>query len=291
MGNTFLPALPSTGNSLAVYLNEIKKFPILTEDEEFILSKRFKDDGDIDAAHKLVTSHLRLAASIAMTFKNYGLPLADLISEANIGLMQAVKKFDPDKGYRLSTYAIWWIKAALHEFIIKSWSLVKIGTVANQKKLFYNLHKIKTKLGILDDRELTPDEANEIAGYLSVETDEVLDMSRRLRGDSSLNVKIGDEEKSERQDFLADKAPNQESVALARSEAKFKHNLILEGLSVLNDRERDILTSRKLIEEPLTLDELSVKYGISRERVRQIETKAFEKLSEKIKSLSSNPIF
>lgn len=266
-------------NGLVAYLEKIKSFPVLTEEEERKLVIDFKENNNLQAAHNLVLSHLRLAAKIALSYRRYGLPLADLISEANIGLMQAIEKFDLSKKVRLSTYAIWWIKAAINDFILRSWSLVKIGTVAAQKKLFYNLNRIKARLGIYDNKELEPTVVKKIADELVVDEQEVIDMNRRLGGDSSLNVSIGDEEDCERQDMLIDNRQNIESSLANRQEASFKHKILLSCLQELPEREAYVIKNRMLTETPQTLEEIGAKYNISRERVRQVEKKAFEHLS------------
>ncbi len=270
-------------NGLVAYFEKIKSFPVLSEDEERNLVMDFKQNNNLQAAHSLVLSHLRLAAKIALTYRRYGLPLADLISEANIGLMQAVKKFDLSKKVRLSTYAIWWIKAAINDFILRSWSLVKIGTVAAQKKLFYNLNRIKARLGIYDNKELEPSVVKEIADELVVDEQEVVDMNRRLSGDTSLNVTIGDEDDCERQDMLVDNRQNIEASLAARQEIGLKHKLLMACLHELPEREAYIVKNRMLTETPATLEEIGAKYDISRERVRQIEKKAFDHLSELFK--------
>ena len=277
-----LPVLSSEGN-LAVYLQEIKKFPMLTAEEEYMLAKRYKEHGDSDAAHKLVTSHLRLVAKIAMGYRGYGLPITDLISEGNVGIMQAVKKFDPEKGFRLATYAMWWIRAQIQEYVLHSWSLVKIGTTAAQKKLFFNLRKIKNQLVSIDSGNLSPENVREIATRLDVKEGEVIDMEKRLfTTDQSLNVKLGDENDTEWLDLIEDQKDTHDKVIEKSNELDYRKNLFTKALSVLNDRERNIIKLRKLKEPPLKLEELSKKYGISRERVRQIEEKALEKLRKKI---------
>ncbi len=277
-----LPVLSSEGN-LAVYLQEIKKFPMLTAEEEYMLAKRFKEHGDSEAAHKLVTSHLRLVAKIAMGYRGYGLPITDLISEGNVGIMQAVKKFDPEKGFRLATYAMWWIRAQIQEYVLHSWSLVKIGTTAAQKKLFFNLRKIKNQLVSIDSGNLSPDNVREIATRLDVKEGEVIDMEKRLfTSDQSLNVKLGDENDTEWLDLIEDQKDTHDKIIEKNDELDYRKNLFTKALSVLNDRERNIIKLRKLKEPPLKLEELSKKYGISRERVRQIEEKALEKLQKKI---------
>lgn len=266
------------------YLQQIKQFPVLSPEEEIDLVRQFKEKGDLQAAQKLITSHLRLAVKIALTYRHYGLPTADLISEANIGLMQAVKKFDVNKNVRLSTYAMLWIKAALNDFVLRSWSLVKIGTVAAQKKLFYNLGKIKARLGLYDNKELAPSEVKQIAHELVVDERDVVEMNRRIGGDSSLNVTVGhDDDTVEAIDLLADKSQNIEGSYARREEAELKRRILLQALSKLNDREQYIVKNRMLTETPETLDEIGEKFQISRERVRQIEKRAFEKLSDEVK--------
>ncbi len=270
-------------NGLVAYFERIKSFPVLSEEEEVALINDFKQNNNLEAAHRLVVSHLRLAAKIALTYRRYGLPLADIISEANIGLMQAVKKFDLSKKVRLSTYAIWWIKASINDFILRSWSLVKIGTVAAQKKLFYNLSRIKARLGIYENKELEPTVVKQIANELVVEEQEVVEMNRRLSGDTSLNVTIGDDEDRERQDLLVDSRQNVEEALARKQEAKYKHQILMSCLGKLSEREAFIVKNRMLTDEPMTLEDIGTKYEISRERVRQIEKKAFEHLAELVK--------
>jgi len=277
-----LPVLSSEGN-LAIYLQEIKKFPILTSDEEYMLAKRYKEHGDTKAAHKLVTSHLRLVAKIAMGYRGYGLPVTDLISEGNVGIMQAVKKFDPERGFRLATYAMWWIRAQIQEYVLHSWSLVKIGTTAAQKKLFFNLKKLKNQLSSIDSGDLSPENAREIATRLNVKEAEVLDMNNRLfSGDQSLNVQIGDEGDAEWQDMLVDSYDTQDNILANSNELSFRKKIFEQALEVLNEREKEIINLRKLQDKPVKLKELSKKFNISRERVRQIEEKAFEKLQKQV---------
>jgi RNA polymerase sigma-32 factor len=277
-----LPVLSSEGN-LSVYLQEIKKFPMLTAEEEYMLAKRYKEHGDSDAAHKLVTSHLRLVAKIAMGYRGYGLPVTDLISEGNVGIMQAVKKFDPEKGFRLATYAMWWIRAQIQEYVLHSWSLVKIGTTAAQKKLFFNLRKLKNQLSSIDTGNLSPENAREIASRLNVKEAEVLDMDNRLfSGDQSLNVQIGEEGDTEWQDMLVDSNDTQDNILANSNELSFRKKIFEQALEVLNDREKEIISLRKLKDKPVKLEELSKKFNISRERVRQIEEKAFEKLQKQV---------
>lgn len=266
------------------YLQEINKIPSLSQEEEFLLAKAYLEENDIAAAHKLVTSHLKLVAKLALSYRNYGLPVVELVSEGNLGLMQAIKKYNPDLGFRLSTYAMWWIKASIQEYILKSWSLVKIGTTAAQKKLFFSLGKIKNRLANVYSRKITEDDFPEIAHQLEVSTKEVADMNRRMSGgDISLNSPYGGEESSsEMMDFIAETRPSQEVILANRQDNSNKHKLLLQGMKMLNERELFILQSRKLLEDPLTLDELSQKFNISKERVRQIENRAFEKLQEYI---------
>ena len=277
-----LPILSSEGN-LAFYLQEIKKFPLLSAEEEFMLAKRFKEQGDTKAAHRLVTSHLRLVAKIAMGYRGYGLPITDLISEGNVGIMQAVKKFDPDKGFRLATYAMWWIRAQIQEYVLHSWSLVKIGTTAAQKKLFFNLRKLKNQLQSINDGKLSPDNVREIANRLDVKEAEVTDMENRLfSGDQSLNVQVADEADTEWQDLIADDAETQDIIVEKKDEYMHRKKLFTKALKILNPREREIVGYRRLMDKPKKLEELSQKYKISRERVRQIEEKALEKLTKEI---------
>ena len=277
-----LPVLSSEGN-LSIYLQQIKKFPILTADEEYMLAKRYKEYGDTEAAHKLVTSHLRLVAKIAMGYRGYGLPVTDLISEGNVGIMQAVKKFDPERGFRLATYAMWWIRAQIQEYVLHSWSLVKIGTTAAQKKLFFNLKKLKNQLNSIDSGNLSPENAREIATRLNVKEAEVLDMDNRMfSGDQSLNVQVGDEGGAEWQDMLVDSHDTQDNVLANSNELLFRKKIFQQALEVLNEREKEIISLRKLKDKPVKLEELSKKFKISRERVRQIEEKALEKLQKQV---------
>ena len=277
-----LPVLSSEGN-LAVYLQEIKKFPMLTAEEEYMLAKRYKEHGDSDAAHKLVTSHLRLVAKIAMGYRGYGLPVTDLISEGNVGIMQAVKRFDPEKGFRLATYAMWWIRAQIQEYVLHSWSLVKIGTTAAQKKLFFNLRKIKNQLTSIDSGNLSPENVREIATRLDVKEGEVIDMENRLfTSDQSLNVKLGEEHDTEWQDLIEDKQETHDRIIENKDELNYRRSLFSKAFKFLNEREKEIIKLRKLSENPLKLEDLSKKYKISRERVRQIEEKALEKLQKEI---------
>ena len=282
MKNNMIPSISNEGN-LASYMEQIKKFPLLEAKEEYMLAKAWKNQGDVKAAHKLVTSHLRLVAKIASGYRGYGLPLSDLISEGNIGMMHAVKRFEPEKGFRLATYAMWWIKASIQEYILRSWSLVKIGTTAAQKKLFFNLKKIKSKISAIEDGDLTPDQVDKIATELSVPHKEVISMNRRISGsDYSLNSPVTDDSSGEWQDWLEDDTQNQEASFADTEEYLIKKNILSDSLEYLNERERDIISERQLSENPLTLEELSNRYGVSRERIRQIEAKAFEKLQTKM---------
>jgi RNA polymerase sigma-32 factor len=275
-----LPSVPMDGG-LARYFREIWKFPVLEADEEYMLAKRWREHGDFEAAHRLVTSHLRLVAKMAMKYRGYGLPLADLLSEGNIGLMRAVKKFEPDRGFRLSTYAIWWIKAAMTEYVLRSWSLVRMGTMAAQKKLFFNLRRIKGRLDILDSGDLSPDEAQQLAHGLDVSETEIVEMNRRMSArDASLNTPVSDDEAIEFQDTLVDDSPSPEAVASDHQEASLRKKMLVQALSGLPERERHILAERRLKDDPVTLEELGKVYGISRERVRQLEVRAFEKVQK-----------
>ncbi len=292
MASTYsgLPA-PSPEQGLSRYLTEIRKFPMLEPEQEFMLAKAWVDHGDRDSAHQLVTSHLRLAAKIAMGYRGYGLPTAEVISEANVGLMQAVKRFDPDKGFRLATYAMWWIRASIQEYILRSWSLVKLGTTAAQKKLFFNLRKAKSKIGALEDGDLRPEHIEKIAADLGVKEEEVVSMNRRMSGggDSSLNAPLrGDADgTSEWQDWLADDAADQAAAYAESQELDARRELLIDAMSGLNDRERHILTERRLKDEPKTLEELSQVYDVSRERIRQIEVRAFEKIQTRMRALAA----
>jgi RNA polymerase sigma-32 factor len=284
-----LPA-PSPEQGLNRYLQEIRRFPMLEPEEEYMLAKRWVDHQDTEAAHKLVTSHLRLAAKIAMGYRGYGLPQAEVISEANVGLMQAVKRFDPEKGFRLATYAMWWIRASIQEYILRSWSMVKLGTTSAQKKLFFNLRKAKARIGAIEEGDLRPENVKQLANELSVTEEEVVSMNRRLAGsDASLNITIGGEEGGGSwQDWLEDEDANQAEAYAERDEFQTRQSLLTQAMDVLNDRERDILTERRLAEPPVTLEELSEKYGVSRERIRQIEVRAFEKLQERMRGLAKD---
>jgi RNA polymerase sigma-32 factor len=279
-----LPILTAE-SGLTRYLEEIRRFPMLEPQQEYMLAKSWREHGDRNAAHQLVTSHLRLVAKIAMGYRGYGLPIAEVISEGNVGLMQAVKRFEPEKGFRLATYAMWWIKAAIQEYILRSWSLVKMGTTANQKKLFFNLRKAKSKISALDEGDLRPDQVKLIAKRLGVNEQDVVDMNRRLGGDSSLNAPIRDDgDAGEWQDWLVDDGPSQERVLAESEEADNRHAALIQALDVLNDRERRIFEARRLADEPITLEELAAEFGVSRERVRQIEVRAFEKVQKAVKN-------
>lgn len=273
-----LPIVGDDGDGLAKYLRDIRAFPVLEAEEEYMLAKRWVDYEDTQAAHKLVTSHLRLVAKLAMGYRHYGLPMADLISEGNVGLMRAVKKFDPERGFRLSTYAMWWIKASLNEFVLNSWSLVKIGTLAAQKKLFFNLRRIKSRLQLLEAGDLSPEDVATIARELEVEETDVVSMNRRMAGrDSSLNIPVG-EGGTEAMSLLPDQSDNQEASLGKREELTQGRSLIARALDTLTDREREIFVERRLKDDPVTLEELGSRYGVSRERIRQIEVKAFDKV-------------
>ena len=283
-------ALISPDNNLGRYLDQIKKFPMLTAEDEYNLAKDWLDKNNTKAAHKLVTSHLRLVAKIAMGYRGYGLPVADLIAEGNIGMMHAVKKFDPERGFRLATYAMWWIKAAIQEFVLRSWSQVKIGTTASQKKLFFNLRKIKSKINALDDGDLSPNQVNHIAKSLDVSEDDVISMNRRmLGGDHSLNAQMNknDGEETEWQDLLTDDRENQETLFEKHEEKTIRNKLMIDALNLLKSREKDIIIKRRLTDNPMTLEDLSQEYRVSRERIRQIENRAFEKLQEAMKLKAS----
>jgi len=279
-----LPILTAEGG-LTHYLEEIRRFPMLEPQEEYMLAKRWREHGDRAAAHKLVTSHLRLVAKIAMGYRGYGLPISEVISEGNVGLMQAVKRFEPEKGFRLATYAMWWIKASIQEYILRSWSLVKMGTTANQKKLFFNLRKAKSKISALNEGDLRPDQVQIIAKRLGVTEQDVIDMNRRLGGDASLNAPIRDDgESGEWQDWLADNSDSQETVLAEHQELDNRRKALSQALDVLNERERRIFEARRLADDPVTLEELAEEFGVSRERVRQIEVRAFEKIQKAVKN-------
>jgi len=271
-------------SGLSRYLSEIKRFPMLEPQEEYMLAKRWREHGDREAAHKLVTSHLRLVAKIAMGYRGYGLPIGEVISEGNVGLMQAVRRFEPDKGFKLATYAMWWIRASIQEYILRSWSLVKMGTTASQKKLFFNLRKAKSRISALDDGDLRADQVATIAKRLGVAQQEVVDMNRRLGGDASLNAPLREEGDGEWQDWLVDDSPSQETALADRQEGDARLTALKGALRVLNPRERRIFEARRLADDPVTLEELSTEFGVSRERVRQIEVRAFEKVQAAVKA-------
>jgi RNA polymerase sigma-32 factor len=283
-----LPA-PSPEQGLNRYMQEIRKFPLLEPEQEYMLAKSWVDHQDTRAAHQLVTSHLRLAAKIAMGYRGYGLPQAEVISEANVGLMQAVKRFDPEKGFRLATYAMWWIRASIQEYILRSWSIVKLGTTSAQKKLFFNLRKAKAKVGALEEGDLRPENVARIATDLGVSETEVIDMNRRLSGsDASLNATVGSDGDSSTQwqDWLEDEDSDQAENYAERDEMDIRRAMLVQAMDVLNERERDVLMERRLADEPVTLEDLSARYGVSRERIRQIEVRAFEKLQERMRQLA-----
>ncbi|HWT29629.1 MAG TPA: RNA polymerase sigma factor RpoH [Propylenella sp.] len=279
-----IPVFQSGDGGLTRYLEEIRRFPMLEPQEEYMLAKRYQEHGDREAAHKLVTSHLRLVAKIAMGYRGYGLPIGEVISEGNVGLMQAVKRFEPDKGFRLATYAMWWIKAAIQEYILRSWSLVKMGTTANQKRLFFNLRKVKSQIQALDEGDLRPDQVSEIATKLNVSEEEVVSMNRRLSGDASLNapIRATEGDSGEWQDWLADDAETQEDILAEQDELDQRRAMLRDALDVLDDRERRIFEARRLSDDPLTLEQLSEEFDVSRERVRQLEVRAFEKVQKAV---------
>ena len=285
MARNSLPMLTAGEGGLNRYLDEIRKFPMLEPQEEYMLAKRFQEHEARKAAHKLVTSHLRLVAKIAMGYRGYGLPIGEVISEGNVGLMQAVKKFEPDRGFRLATYAMWWIKAAIQEYILRSWSLVKMGTTANQKRLFFNLRRLKGRIQAIEDGDLKPDQVSEIATKLKVSEEEVVSMNRRLSGDASLNapIKAADGDSGQWQDWLVDDHDSQEDTLIEQDELEQRRGLLSNALDVLNDREKRIFKARRLREDPVTLEELSSEFSISRERVRQIEVRAFEKVQDAVR--------
>ena len=284
MSGRGLPVLSGEAG-LSRYLTEIRKFPLLTPEDEYMFAKRWKEHEDPEAARRLVTSHLRLVAKIAMGYRGYGLPVSEIVSEGNVGLMQAVKRFDPDKGFRLATYAMWWIRASIQEYVLRSWSMVKLGTTAAQKKLFFNLRKAKNNIGAIEEGDLTPEHVATLSNQLGVTETEVTEMNRRLSGgDASLNAPLRSESESEWQDWLADDTADQETRLAEREEMGDRHELLVNAMKDLTDRERDIIEARRLRDEPATLEELSQKYGVSRERVRQIEVRAFEKLQRGMKS-------
>ncbi|WP_099557422.1 RNA polymerase sigma factor RpoH [Hartmannibacter diazotrophicus] len=284
MARASLPAIAAGEGGLTRYLEEIRRFPMLEPQEEYMLAKRYREHDDRDAAHKLVTSHLRLVARIAMGYRGYGLPIGEVISEGNVGLMQAVKRYEPEKGFRLATYAMWWIKASIQEYILRSWSLVKMGTTASQKRLFFNLRKVKGQIQALDDGDLRPDQVTTIAEKLGVSEEDVVSMNRRLSGDTSLNAPIRQEaDGGEWQDWLVDDTEDQETILAQQEELDMRRRMLKDAMGTLNDRERRIFEARRLAEDPMTLEDLSTEFGVSRERVRQIEVRAFEKVQENMR--------
>ena len=284
MARTNLPAIAAGEGGLSHYLSEIRKFPMLAPDEEYMLAKAYKEHDDRGAAHRLVTSHLRLVAKIAMGYRGYGLPIGEVISEGNVGLMQAVKRFEPEKGFRLATYAMWWIRASIQEYILRSWSLVKMGTTASQKRLFFNLRKVKGQIQAFEEGDLKPEHVDTIATKLGVSKEDVISMNRRLGGDTSLNAPIrADSESGEWQDWLVDETPTAETRLAENEELDSRRQLLRDAMDVLNDREKRIFEARRLAEDPITLEELSSEFGVSRERVRQIEVRAFEKVQKAVK--------
>jgi RNA polymerase sigma-32 factor len=287
-----LPMIANGEGSLQKYMQEIRQFPMLTPEEEYMFGKRYREHADPEAAHRLITSHLRLVAKISMGYRGYGLPIGEVISEGNIGLMQAVKRFEPDKGFRLATYAMWWIKASIQEFVLRSWSLVKIGTTANQKKLFFNLRKIKSRISALEEGELKPAQVAYIAKKLGVEESDVISMNRRMAGDSSLNSPLRSDADGdgEWQDWLVDGSDSQETVLVENEESQLRNAMLKEALTKLNDRERRVIEARKLQDDPATLDDLSKEFNVSRERIRQIEVRAFEKLQKAVKNLAQKAL-
>ena len=286
MAQTNLPSVANGDGGLTRYLEEIRRFPMLEPQEEYMLAKRYREHNDPKAAHKLVTSHLRLVAKIAMGYRGYGLPIGEVISEGNVGLMQAVKRFEPERGFRLATYAMWWIKASIQEYVLRSWSLVKMGTTANQKRLFFNLRKVKSKIQALDDGDLNPEQVKEIATRLNVSEDDVISMNRRLSGDTSLNapIRASEGESGEWQDWLVDNSSSQEQLLIEEDELENRRAMLEKAMEGLNDREKRIFKARRLSDDPVTLEELSTEFGISRERVRQIEVRAFEKVQNAVRA-------
>ncbi|MET3614743.1 RNA polymerase sigma-32 factor [Rhizobium aquaticum] len=288
MARTSLPSIAAGEGGLNRYLDEVRKFPMLEPQQEYMLAKRYQEHDDRKAAHQLVTSHLRLVAKIAMGYRGYGLPIGEVISEGNVGLMQAVKKFDPEKGFRLATYAMWWIKASIQEYILRSWSLVKMGTTANQKRLFFNLRRLKGRLQAIEEGDLKPEQVAEIATKLGVPEEDVISMNRRLSGDASLNapIKSADGDSGQWQDWLADDHDSQEAVLIEQDELDARKSMLSRALKVLNERERRIFEARRLTEDPVTLEELSSEFDVSRERVRQIEVRAFEKVQDAVRKIA-----
>jgi RNA polymerase sigma-32 factor len=287
---TSLPAIAAGEGGLNRYLQEIRQFPMLTPEEEFMMAKRWREHSDAKAAERLITSHLRLVAKIAMGYRGYGLPIGEVISEGNVGLMQAVKRFEPERGFRLATYAMWWIKAAIQEYVLRSWSLVKMGTTANQKKLFFNLRKMKGQIQALEEGDLKPEQVKLIATRLGVEESDVISMNRRLGGDASLNSQIRADADGEWQDWLVDDSDSQEDILVENEESAMRSNLLTKALEKLGDRERQIFEARRLREEPVTLEDLSQEYGVSRERIRQIEVSAFNKVQKAVKNMAQKAL-
>ena len=289
MAQAKLPSISAGENGLNRYLAEIRRFPMLEPQEEYMLAKRFLEHEDTTAAHKLVTSHLRLVAKIAMGYRGYGLPIGEVISEGNVGLMQAVKKFDPERGFRLATYAMWWIKASIQEYILRSWSLVKMGTTANQKRLFFNLRKVKSRIQAVEDGDLRPDQVAEIATKLNVSEEEVISMNRRLAGDASLNapIRASEGESGQWQDWLVDESDNQEDMLVEQDQLETRRVMLANAIGVLNEREKRIFEARRLRDDPITLEDLSAEFDISRERVRQIEVRAFEKVQDAVQKAAA----
>ena len=290
MARAAMLPIPSAETGLSRYLDEIRRFPMLEPQQEYMLAKSWREHGDREAAHQLVTSHLRLVAKIAMGYRGYGLPISEVVSEGNVGLMQAVKKFEPDKGFRLATYAMWWIKASIQEFVLRSWSLVKMGTTANQKKLFFNLRKVKGQIQALEEGDLRPDQVTHIAKRLGVTEEDVVSMNRRLSGDSSLNTQIRSDSEGEWQDWLVDETNNQEEVLAENEERGLRLELLSEAMGKLTPREQRVFKARRLQDEPATLEDLSQEFGVSRERIRQIEVRAFEKVQKAVKNAAQRAL-
>jgi RNA polymerase sigma-32 factor len=288
--STALPAIASGEGGLNRYLQEIRQFPMLAPEEEFMLAKRWKEHADSKAAERMITSHLRLVAKIAMGYRGYGLPIGEVISEGNVGLMQAVKRFEPDKGFRLATYAMWWIKASIQEYVLRSWSLVKMGTTASQKKLFFNLRKMKGQIQALEEGDLKPDQVKLIATRLGVEEQEVINMNRRLSGDASLNAHVSADAEGEWQDWLVDDSDSQEDILADNEEASMRKEMLTKAMDKLTDRERRVFEARKLQDDPMTLEDLSKEFDVSRERIRQIEVRAFEKVQKAVKNAAQKAL-
>jgi RNA polymerase sigma-32 factor len=287
---TSLPAISAGEGGLNRYLQEIRLFPMLAPEEEFMLAKRYKEHGDAKAAERMVTSHLRLVAKIAMGYRGYGLPIGEVVSEGNVGLMQAVKRFEPDKGFRLATYAMWWIKASIQEYVLRSWSLVKMGTTASQKKLFFNLRRMKGQIQALEEGDLKPEHVKQIATTLGVDEQEVVNMNRRLGGDASLNAHVSADAEGEWQDWLVDDTANQEEILVGNEESTMRNEMLRQALDKLTDRERRVFEARKLQDDPMTLEDLSKEFDVSRERIRQIEVRAFEKVQKAVKNAAQKAL-